>query len=84
MLPNQEMNQMIGQMSETRNILAIPMIINGKRIQSQSRQGCDVVDPATQEKLARVPFSTLDELEAAVAAAKEAFWAGSEHLCFPG
>ena len=67
------MNKSIGQMSETRNILAIPMIINGKRVQSQSRQGCDVVDPATQEKLARVPFSTHDELEAAVAAAKEAF-----------
>jgi malonate-semialdehyde dehydrogenase (acetylating)/methylmalonate-semialdehyde dehydrogenase len=49
------------------------MIINGKRVQSQSRQGCDVVDPATQEKPAKLPFSTHDELEAAVAAAKEAF-----------
>jgi malonate-semialdehyde dehydrogenase (acetylating) / methylmalonate-semialdehyde dehydrogenase len=57
-------------MSEIRNI---PMIINGKRVQSRSRQWCDVVNPATQETVARVPFSTQDELEAAVAAAKEAF-----------
>ena len=70
------MNKKIGQMSETTNIRAIAMIINGKRVQSQSRQGCDVVDPATQEKPARVPFSTHDELEAAVAAAKEGFKTG--------
>lgn len=57
-------------MSEISNV---PMIINGKRVQSQSGQWRDVVNPATQEIESRVPFSTQDELEAAVAAAKEAF-----------
>ena len=57
-------------MGEIKNI---PMIINGKNVQSQSQQWCDVVNPATQETVARVPLSTQDELEAAVAAAKEAF-----------
>lgn len=57
-------------MGEIQNI---PMIINGKKVQSQSQQWRDVVNPATQEKVARVPFSTQEELGVAVDAAKEAF-----------
>jgi malonate-semialdehyde dehydrogenase (acetylating)/methylmalonate-semialdehyde dehydrogenase len=49
------------------------MIINGKKVQSKTGQWRDIVNPATQETIARVPFSTQDELEAAVAAAKAAF-----------
>jgi len=49
------------------------MIINGKSVQSKTGQWRDIVNPATQETIARVPLSTQDELEAAVAAAKAAF-----------
>jgi malonate-semialdehyde dehydrogenase (acetylating)/methylmalonate-semialdehyde dehydrogenase len=49
------------------------MIINGKKVQSHSGQWRDIVNPATQETIAQVPFSTQDELEAAVSSAKAAF-----------
>ncbi|RRD57857.1 CoA-acylating methylmalonate-semialdehyde dehydrogenase [Comamonadaceae bacterium OH2545_COT-014] len=51
----------------------IPLLINGEFVQSKTTEWRDVVNPATQEVLARVPFATQDEINAAVAAAKEAF-----------
>ncbi|MDO5086772.1 MAG: CoA-acylating methylmalonate-semialdehyde dehydrogenase [Comamonadaceae bacterium] len=51
----------------------IPLLINGKFVESKTTEWRDVVNPATQEVLARVPFATQDEINAAVAAAKEAF-----------
>lgn len=47
--------------------------INGEWIESKSKQAWDVVNPATQKTLARVPMSTKDEVFDAVNAAKEAF-----------
>jgi malonate-semialdehyde dehydrogenase (acetylating)/methylmalonate-semialdehyde dehydrogenase len=47
--------------------------IGGEWVESASDQVQDVVNPATQKVLARVPMSTLDEVNAAVKAAKEAF-----------
>ncbi|VVE52595.1 methylmalonate-semialdehyde dehydrogenase [Pandoraea iniqua] len=51
----------------------IPLLIDGKRIESKTSQWRDVVNPATQEVIARVPFATPEELNAAVASSKAAY-----------
>ncbi len=51
----------------------VKLLINGQFIESKTSDWRDVVNPATQEVLARVPMATQDELDAAVASAKEAF-----------
>lgn len=51
----------------------IKLLIGGRMVESKSSEWRDVVNPATQEVLARVPFATPDEVDAAVASAKEAF-----------
>ena len=57
--------------------LAIPptvkLLINGEFVDSRTTQWRDVVNPATQQVLARVPFATTQEVDAAVAAARDAF-----------
>jgi malonate-semialdehyde dehydrogenase (acetylating)/methylmalonate-semialdehyde dehydrogenase len=57
----------------TASIPTIPLLIGGKFVQSSTTQWRDVVNPATQEVLARVPLATAEELAQAVAAAKAAF-----------
>ena len=66
----------------TASIPNIPLLIGGKFVQSDTTQWRDVVNPATQQVLARVPLATADELAQAVAAAKAALaaataWASS-------
>lgn len=51
----------------------IPMIIGGKEVISKSTDWRDVLNPATQEVVARVPFCTLDEVDAAIDNANEAY-----------
>jgi malonate-semialdehyde dehydrogenase (acetylating)/methylmalonate-semialdehyde dehydrogenase len=51
----------------------IPLLIGGKLVQSKTTQWRDVVNPATQEVVAQVPFATPEELDLAVANSKEAF-----------
>jgi malonate-semialdehyde dehydrogenase (acetylating) / methylmalonate-semialdehyde dehydrogenase len=51
----------------------VPLLINGEFVQSKTTQWRDVVNPATQQVLARVPFATPDEVNAAIANAKDAF-----------
>ena len=51
----------------------VKLLINGQMVESKTTQWRDVVNPATQEVLARVPFATPDEVNAAVANAKQAF-----------
>ena len=51
----------------------IPLLIGGELIQSKSTEWRDVINPATQEVVAQVPFATAEELDYAVANAKEAF-----------
>ncbi len=51
----------------------IPMIIGGKEVISKSTDWRDVLNPATQEVVARVPFCTLDEVDAAIENANEAY-----------
>ncbi|HWK75196.1 MAG TPA: CoA-acylating methylmalonate-semialdehyde dehydrogenase [Povalibacter sp.] len=57
------------------SVPSIKLLIDGEWVESSSTQWRDVVNPATQEVLARVPFATAQELDAAVAAAKRAFGA---------
>src|SRR5579863_5062730 len=51
----------------------VKMLLDGNLIESRSSEWHDVINPATQEVLAQVPFATDDELNAAVASAKKAF-----------
>jgi malonate-semialdehyde dehydrogenase (acetylating) / methylmalonate-semialdehyde dehydrogenase len=51
----------------------VKLLINGKFIESRAKQWRDVVNPATQEVLARVPMCDADEVDEAVKAAAEAF-----------
>jgi malonate-semialdehyde dehydrogenase (acetylating) / methylmalonate-semialdehyde dehydrogenase len=55
------------------DIATVKLLIDGAFVESASKQWRDVVNPATQTVLARVPFATIDEVDAAVAAAKQAF-----------
>ena len=51
----------------------IPLFINGEFIDSQATETTPVLNPATQQELARVPMATRNEVDAAVASAKHAF-----------
>ena len=51
----------------------VKLLIGGRFIESKTTEWGDVVNPATQEMLASVPFATEAEIDAAVASAKEAF-----------
>ncbi|MBP0048737.1 CoA-acylating methylmalonate-semialdehyde dehydrogenase [Marinobacterium sp. AK62] len=55
------------------SVREIPLLINGEKVRSVSNDWRDVVNPATQEVVARVPFATPEEVDQAVAVAKEAF-----------
>jgi len=56
-----------------KEVITLKNYINGEWVESRSSEVWDVVNPATQKVIARVPMSTRDEVEAAVRAAKEAF-----------
>ncbi|AWL28743.1 CoA-acylating methylmalonate-semialdehyde dehydrogenase [Acinetobacter defluvii] len=62
------MNTMSNIQSTTAKLL-----INGQFVESKTQNWQDIVNPATQEVLGRVPMSTLDEVDEAIAAAQEAF-----------
>ena len=51
----------------------IALYIDGQSVPSQSGEWREVLNPATQEVVARVPFATLEEVDRAVASAREAF-----------
>ncbi|XP_021862462.1 methylmalonate-semialdehyde dehydrogenase [acylating], mitochondrial [Spinacia oleracea] len=50
-----------------------PLLIGGKFVESQAAESIDVLNPATQEVVSRVPLTTKEEFKAAVSAAKQAF-----------
>ncbi|WP_295464626.1 CoA-acylating methylmalonate-semialdehyde dehydrogenase [uncultured Pseudomonas sp.] len=54
-------------------IKEVPLLIDGQFVTSTSRESREVINPATQEVLARVPFATAEEVQRAVASAKAAF-----------
>ncbi|MGM8062313.1 CoA-acylating methylmalonate-semialdehyde dehydrogenase [Vogesella indigofera] len=51
----------------------VKLLINGEFIESTTSEWRDVINPATQQVLARVPMATTAEVAAAVAAGKAAF-----------
>jgi malonate-semialdehyde dehydrogenase (acetylating)/methylmalonate-semialdehyde dehydrogenase len=51
----------------------VKLLINGEFVESKTKEWRDIVNPATQEVIARVPFATADEVNAAVRSAHEAF-----------
>ncbi|CAG2150898.1 CoA-acylating methylmalonate-semialdehyde dehydrogenase [Cupriavidus numazuensis] len=52
---------------------SVQLLINGEWVESSATEFRDVVNPATQEVLARVPLATASEVAAAVDAAHRAF-----------
>jgi malonate-semialdehyde dehydrogenase (acetylating)/methylmalonate-semialdehyde dehydrogenase len=62
-----------GNTPETAPARRVKLLINGALVESKSGEWQDVINPATQEVLAQVPFATDGEIDAAVAAAKSAF-----------
>jgi len=61
--------------STSQGVLAptVKLLIGGKFIDSKTTQWHEVINPATQQVLARVPETTPEEINAAVASAREAF-----------
>ena len=53
--------------------LAVKLLINGQFVESKTQTWKDVINPATQQVLARVPFATADEINAAIDAAAHAY-----------
>lgn len=51
----------------------VQQLINGQFVQSNTDEWIDINDPATQEVIAKVPQTTNDEINQAVAAAQTAF-----------
>jgi malonate-semialdehyde dehydrogenase (acetylating)/methylmalonate-semialdehyde dehydrogenase len=49
------------------------LLIDGKFVESATQEWRDIVNPATQEIVGRVPFATQAEVDAAVASAAKAF-----------
>ena len=54
-------------------IPTVKLFIDGQFVESKTTEWKDVVNPATQQVLARVPFATPEELERAIAAAEKAY-----------
>jgi len=51
----------------------VKLYVGGKQIESQATEHIDVVNPATQAVVSRIPLTTDEEFEDAVAVAKEAY-----------
>ncbi|MDQ3201531.1 MAG: CoA-acylating methylmalonate-semialdehyde dehydrogenase [Pseudomonadota bacterium] len=51
----------------------VKLLINGEWVESQTTEWHDIVNPATQQVLAKVPFATAQEVDAAISAAHQAF-----------
>ncbi|WP_339449648.1 CoA-acylating methylmalonate-semialdehyde dehydrogenase [Pseudomonas sp. EA_5y_Pfl2_R50] len=51
----------------------VKLLIDGEWVESQTTEWHDIVNPATQQVLAKVPFATAAEVDAAVGAAQRAF-----------
>ena len=59
--------------NKSASVPAVPLYIGGQKVSSNTDKWRDVINPATQEIVARVPFATMKEVNHAVATAKEAY-----------
>ncbi|WP_019939947.1 CoA-acylating methylmalonate-semialdehyde dehydrogenase [Bordetella sp. FB-8] len=55
------------------HVPTVKLLIDGQFVESSTKEWRDIVNPATQEVIARVPFATADEVDAAVRGAHAAF-----------
>jgi len=55
------------------SVQPVKLLINGEWVESKTTEWQDIVNPATQQVLAKVPFATADEVNAAIDAAHQAF-----------
>jgi betaine-aldehyde dehydrogenase len=60
-------------MKEARAMSDLKMIIDGKEVESVSRQRTDVINPATEKSAGSVPKGTAEDVEKAVKAARQAY-----------
>ncbi|VVN44406.1 Methylmalonate-semialdehyde dehydrogenase [acylating] [Pseudomonas fluorescens] len=51
----------------------VKLLIDGEWVESQTTEWHDIINPATQQVLAKVPFATAQEVDAAISAAQRAF-----------
>ena len=51
----------------------VKLLIDGEWVESQTTEWHDIINPATQQVLAKVPFATAQEVDAAISAAHRAF-----------
>lgn len=56
-----------------KQLTNVKLLINGEFVDSKSTAWQEIINPATQQVLAKVPFATRDEVNAAIAAAQNAF-----------
>ncbi|SAK57176.1 methylmalonate-semialdehyde dehydrogenase [Caballeronia hypogeia] len=59
--------------AQSASVRTAKLLIDGQFVDSKTAEWRDIVNPATQEVVGRVPFATMDEVNAAVAAAQKAF-----------
>ncbi len=59
--------------NELSDIPRIPLLIGGELVQSAATEWRDVINPATQEVVAQVPFATREELDRAISNSREAY-----------
>lgn len=58
---------------QTLQMTKAQLLINGEFIESKTTHWQDIVNPATQEVIGQVPFATVDEVNAAIESAQNAF-----------
>ncbi len=51
----------------------VKLLIDGEWVESKTTEWHDIINPATQQVLAKVPFATTEEVDAAISAAHRAF-----------
>jgi len=59
--------------SSDRKVESVKLLIGGEFVESSTTEWREVINPATQELLARVPFATKEEVDAAIRSAHAAF-----------
>jgi malonate-semialdehyde dehydrogenase (acetylating)/methylmalonate-semialdehyde dehydrogenase len=59
--------------AQSTQVRTAKLLIDGAFVESRSTEWRDIVNPATQDVVGRVPFATREEVDAAVAAAVKAF-----------
>uniref|UniRef100_UPI002027ADEF CoA-acylating methylmalonate-semialdehyde dehydrogenase n=1 Tax=Caballeronia sp. ATUFL_M2_KS44 TaxID=2921767 RepID=UPI002027ADEF len=67
------MNIAAEQPAQRARVRTAKLLIDGEFVDSKTSDWRDIVNPATQETVGRVPFATPDEVNAAVASAQAAF-----------